>query len=140
MAKGLKTHRCRAFSALILSLTLGATFTYLPNAAAADSYNIQWNDNGATTPSSGGSTSTEFDGSTYGDFDVPSPQPMRSGYIFKGWFSSRDIGGCKVAQGHLYDVDGNCPKTIDENTGTLTLFANWEVADSSLSSLVIEDN
>jgi uncharacterized repeat protein (TIGR02543 family) len=141
LAKGLKTHQSRAFSALILSLTLGASFTYLPNAAAEDPYNIQWDDNGATTPSSGGSTSAEFDGLTYGPFAVPSPQPKRSGYLFKGWFTSKSLGGCSAADGRIYDDGlGSCPKTVNESTRTLTLFANWEVADSSLSSLVIEDN
>jgi len=141
LTKGLRTHRSRAFSALILSLTLGASFTYLPNAAAEDPYNIQWDDNGATTPSSGGSTSAEFDGLTYGPFAVPSPQPKRSGYLFKGWFTSKSLGGCSAADGRIYDDGlGSCPKTVNESTRTLTLFANWEVADSSLSSLVIEDN
>ena len=141
LSKGLKTHQSRAFSALILSLTLGASFTYLPNAAAEDPYNIQWDDNGATTPSSGGSTSAEFDGLTYGPFAVPSPQPKRSGYLFKGWFTSKSLGGCSAADGRIYDDGlGSCPKTVNESTRTLTLFANWEVADSSLSSLVIEDN
>jgi uncharacterized repeat protein (TIGR02543 family) len=117
--KGHKLHRVKArkwrFLNLLLSLSLTAVFVTLPISAGAATHEITWNDQGATTPSSGGTTTY----SAGSPIVVPTTAPQKTGHTFVGWFPSA-TGGVKVQN-----------YTPQSPYANLTFYAHWNPTRSS---------
>ena len=111
MAQGivLKNKGNRAFSALILSLGLIAGLISTATPASAAVHAITWNDNGATTASSGRQAS--YDTAAPGTWAVPTTPPIRTGYTFVAWTTS--------ASG------GTAWNFSTKPTGPTTFYAKW---------------
>lgn len=84
--------RKRVFLNLLLSLSLGlsASFVAAPTASVAATHPVTWDDNGATTASSGRQTS--YDTTTSSVWAVPTTPPTRTGYTFVAWTTSATGG------------------------------------------------
>ena len=74
---------------------------------SANSYNVVFNANGGSTPTSNKNVTYN---STYGDL----PTPSRSGYRFLGWYTSAN-GGSRIESGTTVYITSN-----------QTLYAQWE--------------
>jgi uncharacterized repeat protein (TIGR02543 family) len=97
----------------------GTTNTYTVTVTrAAQLSNITWNDQGATTASSGGS-STYANGSAVAT--IPTTAPQKTGYTFVGWFPSSS-GGAQIT---------NNSYTPASPYGNLTFYAHWNLNKSS---------
>jgi len=76
-------------------------------------YRVDWNDQGATTPSSGGSSTYE---AGFKVAKVPTRSPLRDGYIFGGWWTGPGGSGTQVQNDN--DYRPNPPRYI-------TFYAKW---------------
>jgi uncharacterized repeat protein (TIGR02543 family) len=85
---------------------------------AAQFNNISWNDQGATTASTGGSTSYA-NGSAV--VNIPTTAPQKTGHTFIGWFPSSSSGA---------QITNNS-YTPPSPYGDLTFYAHWSVNRSS---------
>ncbi|NBO27032.1 MAG: hypothetical protein EBU96_09645, partial [Actinobacteria bacterium] len=74
---------------------------------------IMWDDQSATTGSSGGSTSYN-NGQPIST--IPTTAPVRTGYTFGGWWTQVNGGGTQVTNGSY---------TPPSPYGTVTLYAKW---------------
>jgi uncharacterized repeat protein (TIGR02543 family) len=95
------------------------TSTYTVTVTRAQQFNgITWNDQGATTASSGGSA-TYASGSAVAS--IPTTAPQRTGYTFVGWFPSSSSGA---------QITNNS-YTPASPYGALTFYAHWNLNKSS---------
>jgi uncharacterized repeat protein (TIGR02543 family) len=125
MAQGiaLKNKGNRAFSALILSLGLITGLAPTANALTDGEYEIVWNDNGATTPSEGGSGTASKDSDDYlTGLEKPSQSPRKIGYNFDGWVTSFGDGKCTANSDEISNIS-SCDFTLSGST--FTFFAQW---------------
>jgi uncharacterized repeat protein (TIGR02543 family) len=125
VAKGivLKKIGNKAFSALILSLGLIAGLAPTANAIVEGEYEIVWNDNGAITPSGGGSEIAQIDDQGWlTAYQVPSQIPTKIGYNFDGWVTSLSNEKCNVGFDETPNIV-DCDLTLSGST--LTFFAQW---------------
>ena len=77
----------------------------------------------------GGSGGTSSVTATYGKSMPSASAPTKSGYIFKGYYSSPDGNGSKY-----YDSNMNSVKSWDIHYGVKTLYAYWEqIEDKAFS-------
>ncbi|MEI6220557.1 MAG: InlB B-repeat-containing protein, partial [Actinomycetes bacterium] len=98
------------FSNVTTTHTLAATFAL--NA-------ITWNDQGATTPSSGGSsTYTTATAITA----IPTTAPLKSGYTFTGWNSAANGLGTAVTSGSY---------TPPSPYGAISIYAQWSAVTTN---------
>ena len=140
MAQGivLKNKGNRAFSALILSLGLIAGLISTATPASAAVYAITWNDNGATTASSGRQAS--YDTTAPGTWAVPTTPPVRTGYTFVTWttsasggtawnFSTKPTGPTTYyAKWNAGSITWDPQGGSTTSGGTASNFAGWPVA------------
>jgi uncharacterized repeat protein (TIGR02543 family) len=95
------------------------TNTYTVTVTRAAQFNsITWNDQGATAPSSGGSTSYA-NGSAVAT--IPTTAPQKTGYTFVGWFTSSS-SGAQITNNSF---------TPASPYGDLTFYAHWSINKSS---------
>ena len=93
--------------------------TYTVTVTRAAQFNsITWNDQGATTASSGGSTSYA-NGSAV--TTIPNTAPQKTGYTFVGWFTASSSGS---------QITNNS-FTPASPYGDLTFYAHWNINKSS---------
>ena len=81
-----------------------------------DPFVVTWDDQGATTPSSGGSTGYAPGTS----LTFPTTNPQKTGHTFVGWFPAPDSGA------RLSEL------TPEDPYGDVTLYAHWNPTRSSL--------
>jgi uncharacterized repeat protein (TIGR02543 family) len=135
----LKNRRNKAFSALILSLGLIAGLISTATPAKAAVYAITWDDNGATTASSGRQAS--YDTGTPGTWAVPTTPPVRTGYTFAAWTTSASGGTAwnfntkptgpitYYAKWNAGSITWNAQGGSTTSGGTASNFAGWPVAN-----------
>ena len=118
MAQGImpKDRRNRAFSALILSLGLIAGLVSTATPAAATVFAVTWDDNGATTASSG--RQATYNDATTTTWAAPTTKPLRTGYAFDGWYTLAS-GGTRVFS------PTNVRTSYRPSADPTTLYAQW---------------
>ena len=136
MAQGivLKNKGNRAFSALILSLGLIACLAPTANAIQDiedGEYAIEWNDNGATTSSGGGSEIAQITAGWLEQYQAPSQRPEKIGYNFDGWVTSLGNEKCNVGFDETPEFVA-CNVTLSGST--FTFFAQWTPLLTALSA------
>lgn len=102
--------RKNIFLTLLLGISVIAALVTPHVPAVAATHPVTWDDNGATTASSGGQTS--YNTATPSVWDVPTTPPTRTGYTFVTWTTS-PTGGTEWA----FD---------NKPTGPTTFYAKWE--------------
>jgi uncharacterized repeat protein (TIGR02543 family) len=95
------------------TFTLSVDTTLYANWTANTNNAITWNDQSATTASSGGSTSYTTDQPIA---QIRTTPPVRTGYTFGGWWTQINGGGVQVTDGSF---------TPPSPYGTVTLYAKW---------------
>ena len=88
---------------------------------SANSNGITWNDQGATTPSSGGSANYTTGASVA---TIPTTAPLRTGYSFTGWNTAANGSGSAVTNGSY------TPLTP---FGAITLYAQWSANSNGIT-------
>ena len=86
--------------------------TYFAQWTAKTDNAVSYNNQGATTSQSGGSTTYTTDAAIA---TIPTTAPIKTGYTFAGWFTASS-GGTQVTNGSF---------TPASPFGTVTLFAHW---------------
>jgi uncharacterized repeat protein (TIGR02543 family) len=76
-------------------------------------YRVDWNDQGATTPSSGGSSTYE---AGFKVAKIPTISPLKNGFIFGGWWTGPGGSGTQIENDN--DYRPNPPRYI-------TFYAKW---------------
>ena len=86
------------------------------------SYTVTYDNNGATTPGSGGQTSYDV---TATSLALPTVYPAKDHYIFAGWkVTTREGGGSGLAKNTILAADA-ATATLDKAFGNITLTAQW---------------
>lgn len=91
---------------------LGDQTLYAHWKVLAQSYTLTFDANGGSVSSS---SKVVVSGESYGEL----PTPTRPGYIFEGWYTSRD-GGDRITESQRVSLSGN-----------VTLYAHWRKSDES---------
>ena len=94
------------------SVTITGSFTLYAKWAAVTTNAITYDNQGATTAQSGGSTTYTTAAAVA---TIPTTAPLRSGYTFSGWFTAT-TGGTQVTNGSY---------TPPSPYGSITLYARW---------------
>jgi uncharacterized repeat protein (TIGR02543 family) len=110
--------------ALAGSFTTESVTTLYPVWSARTDNAISYNNQGATTAESGGST-VYTTGAAIAT--IPLVPPIKIGFAFKGWYTSSS-SGTQVTNGSY---------TPPSPYGSITLYAQWNSSDATLSSLTI---
>ena len=104
--------------------TVSGNVTLTATWSARTDNGIAYNNQGATTAQSGGSTTYTTAAAIT---TIPTTAPLKDGFAFKGWYTSSS-GGTQVTDGSY---------TPASPFGTVTLYAQWNSTNARLSAITL---
>lgn len=105
-------YQYRAYATNSVGTSYGEWVTFIPSGGSAGRYTVSFDPNG-------GSVSTASISVTYGEAYGVLPTPVRSGYIFAGWYTTAS-GGTRITA-----------DTIVATSANHTLYAHWTAEGTS---------
>jgi uncharacterized repeat protein (TIGR02543 family) len=104
--------------------TVSGNVTLTATWSARTDNGITYNNQGATTAQSGGSTTYTTAAAIN---TIPTTAPLKDSFVFKGWYTSAS-GGTQVTDGSY---------TPPSPFGTVTLYAQWNSTNARLSAITL---